>query len=84
MRKKDSKPRPDAEPIMGIDRREYTVDSAINDGESVILVVERAPAFYFNFRMSPRVAKRLALDLTKVALASDEWIARKKSKAGAR
>lgn len=69
---------------MGIERREYTVDSAINDGESVILAVERAPALYFSFRMSPRVAKRLALDLTKVVLASDEWIARKKPKAGAR
>lgn len=66
------------DPILGIFRRTYTVESAVNDGENVIVSFEQARS-YFNVRLSPRLARRLAADLVKVAEASEKWLAERKN-----
>lgn len=68
----------DRDPILGIDRRRYSLASALDDGEHVILSFER-PDSYFNVRLSPRLARRLAADLVNVAEASERWLAERKN-----
>jgi hypothetical protein len=72
-----------ADPIMGVEREKYSLQSSLTDGESVQLQIPRGDT-YFDIRLSPDAARQLASDLVAIAKASDEYIVRLEAKSGKR